>query len=180
MQRRDHFELARRQARAQTIAVLAAIAAAALLYPLFAGAAAATGRPAPDFVLKDIGGRNLRLSEFRGDVVVLTFWSSWCGQCRDALSELNDLTTHRPGEAPVVLSVNLDGDTARATAVANSLHLGFPMLIDAQQSVARLYDVEHLPLTLLVDRDGVVRGWWEKEPAAPDALARQIRELQRQ
>jgi len=168
------------RARLHTIAMLAAVVAGALLYPLMARSTPAAGAAAPDFVLKDLAGHNLRLAEYRGDVVVLAFWASGCGPCRDALSQLNALPVASGGDAPVVLSVNLEGDPVRAESVANSLHLKFPTLVDAKQSVGRLYDVEQLPLTLLVDRDGVVRGVWSREPAPANELARQIKELEKQ
>jgi peroxiredoxin len=178
VQRNDRFENARRRARLQTIAMLAAALAGALVYPLIAHGTPAVGAAAPDFVLKDLAGHNLRLSEYRGDVVVLSFWASWCAPCRDALSQLNAMALVQDGSTPVVLSVNIEGDAARAASVAESLQLKFPTLVDAKQSVGRQYDVEHLPLTLLVDRDGVVRGVWSKQPAQTSELSRQIKELE--
>ena len=72
-------------------------------------------------------------------------------------------------DAPVLLGVNLDGDAGRAAAVAESLHLSLPMVVDAKQSVGRLYRVDDPPLTLLVD---------PRRPGALAAVARQIKELQ--
>jgi peroxiredoxin len=76
-----------------------------------------------------------------------------------------------------VLGVNLEGDDARAASVAQSLGLDFPTLLDARQSVGRLYDVDRLPLTLLLDRDGVVRGAWSQQGISGEEIARQIEEL---
>jgi peroxiredoxin len=160
--------------------MLAAALAGALLYPLISRAAPAQGAVAPDFVLKDVSGHNLRLSEYRGDTVVISFWASWCGPCRESLSQLNAMAAQPGAEAPVLLGVNLDGDAGRAASVAESLHLSFPTLVDAKQSVSRLYDVDELPLTLLVDRDGRVRGAWAGDTNPMRELARQIKELQSQ
>jgi peroxiredoxin len=160
--------------------MLAAALAGALLYPLISRAAPAQGAVAPDFVLKDVSGHNLRLSEYRGDTVVISFWASWCGPCRESLSQLNAIAAQPGAEAPVLLGVNLDGDAGRAASVAESLHLSFPTLVDAKQSVSRLYDVDELPLTLLVDRDGRVRGAWAGDTNPMPELARQIKELQSQ
>jgi peroxiredoxin len=160
--------------------MLAAALAGALLYPLISRAAPAQGAVAPDFVLKDVSGHNLRLSEYRGDTVVISFWASWCGPCRESLSQLNAMAAQPGAEAPVLLGVNLDGDAGRAASVAESLHLSFPTLVDAKQSVSRLYDVDELPLTLLVDRDGRVRGAWAGDTNPMPELARQIKELQSQ
>ncbi len=141
----DHAARARLKVRAHTAALAAAALAGVVFFPLLAHAAPAAGATAPDFALKDLSGRNQRLSEFRGDVVVL--------------------------------GVSLDRDAARAASVATSLGLQFPSLLDAGQSVGRLYDVQHLPLTLLIDREGTVRQAWAREPVPTEVLIRNIREL---
>ena len=168
---------ARLTALAHTVALAAAALAGALFYPLLTHAAPATGAQAPDFALKDLAGRNQRLSEFRGDVVVLTFWASHCGPCRMALESAGDAAAALAG-TPVTLGVSLDRDATRAASVAASLGLQYPSLLDAGQAVGRLYDVQHLPTTLLIDREGVVRRTWARDPVPTDVLLQSIRELQ--
>ena len=142
-----------------------ALACAATL-PASAGSSEiVVGATAPDFVLKATDGHNLRLSEFRGDVVVLSFWASWCGECGAALEALQRLPRDAQGASPVVLAIALDGDAARLAGAARSMSLGFPMLVDSRQQVGRLYDVDALPYTLVLDRDGVVLGAWTETPA---------------
>src|SRR5512141_2837583 len=114
VQRNDRFERARRRARVQTLAMLIAALAGALVYPLIAHSEPAHGSFAPDFVLKAVDGQNVRLSEYRGDTVVLSFWANWCGRCRETLSQLNTIAPVPGTDAPVLLGVNLDGDAGRA------------------------------------------------------------------
>jgi peroxiredoxin len=73
--------------------------------------------------------------------------------------------------------VSLDREPDQAKSIAASLGLRQPTLLDSRQSVGRLYDVQHLPLTLLIDREGVVRQSWSREPVPADVLAQQIMEL---
>jgi len=148
---------------------MAAAIAATIGVPAFA-APPALYSIAPDFALKGIDGRNLRLSEYRGEPVVLHFWASWCGPCRESVAAL-DALARRSGTP--VLGVNLDG-ADRAAAVAGSLHLTTPTLVDAQQSVARTYDVAKLPLTLLLDAEGHVRASWSGVPADLSELTPQL------
>ena len=128
---------------------------------------------APDFALKAVDGRNVRLSEYRGEPVVLHFWASWCGPCRESVAALDALGL---SSGTPVLGVTLDG-IYRSAAVAASLHLQSPTLVDAQQAVARTYDVAQLPLTLLLDAEGHVRASWSGVPADLAELTPQLERL---
>jgi peroxiredoxin len=174
---RDHAARARLTALLHTLALATAVLAGALVFPLLAKAVPSSGAAAPDFVLKDLAGRNQRLSEFRGEVVVLTFWASWCSPCRDAL-EAVDVAVASAGGAPAALGVSLDREPDRAAAIVASLALRHPTLLDSRQSVGRLYDVQHLPLTLLIDREGIVRQSWSRQPVPAEVLARRLEELE--
>jgi peroxiredoxin len=115
------------------------------------------GTAAPDFALRSLSGPNLRLSEHRGDVVVLSFWSSRCNVCRAQLAALDALyATYRPAGF-VVFGVNVDDDPAAAREFAAAQKLQFPMLFDPAKAVARAYRVDALPMLVAVDRFGAVR-----------------------
>ena len=177
MESSDYAARARLTALVHTVALAAAALAGALCFPLLAHAAPAAGAEAPVFALKDLSGRNQRLSEFRGEVIVLTFWASYCGPCREALQSASTAVAAAGGGA-AALGVSLDRDAARASSVADSLDLQFPSLLDQDQSVGRLYDVQHLPTTLVIDREGIVRGAWAREPVSVEQLIEKIREHQ--
>lgn len=137
-----------------------AVLACSLVAALMASAAtgyALIGHEAPDFALHGVSGSNVRLSEHRGDVVVLSFWGSRCGQCRMQLAALDKSfkTYHSAGLQ--VYGVNVDDDQGAALEFARSQAFGFPLLLDPKKAVARSYLVDNLPMTLLIDRSGAVR-----------------------
>jgi peroxiredoxin len=118
---------------------------------------AAVGDMAPDFTLPAAAGGNERLSEHRGEVVVLTFWSSHCAVCVAHLAALGELQATYRSAGLVTLAVSVDDDMKSATQFAKSHPARFPLLLDRQKEVGRAYNVEQLPTTVLIDRRGRVR-----------------------
>ena len=116
-----------------------------------------TGQPAPDFALKSSTGDNLRLSEHRGDVVMINFWATWCGPCRQEMPLLDELYTRYERVGFSLLGVNIDDDSRRAMQMIEELGVNFPVLFDSRKEVSKLYEVEAMPVTVLVDREGNVR-----------------------
>lgn len=125
-------------------------ALAAAPYPLI-------GREAPDFALHALVGSNVRLSENLGDVVVVTFWGSRCGPCAMQLDALNRSLATYQSVGLRVFGVGVDDDQGRALEYAKGQSVSFPLLLDPSKSVSRLYQVDNLPMTVLIDRGGVVR-----------------------
>jgi peroxiredoxin len=137
-------------------------AALALLLVVAGSVSAATqlkGSEAPDFVLKSLSGKNLRLSEYRGEVVMLSFWATWCGDCRAQLETLGEMRERYQDAGVELLAVSLD-QTARQAGEA-AAQASYPVLHDAGGEVGRLYDVTKMPVMVLVDRGGVVREVFE-------------------
>jgi peroxiredoxin len=125
-----------------------------------AAASAATvqvSSPAPDFTLRSVDGPNLRLNEQRGRVVMVNFWATWCGPCRQEMPHLNKLHDKYRDAGFVLLGVNIDDNARAATDLAAKLGLRFPVLLDTDKSVSRLYDLGSMPATVLIDREGRVR-----------------------
>lgn len=116
-----------------------------------------TGAPAPDFALKSSTGENLRLSEYRGDVVMINFWATWCGPCRQEMPLLDELYTRYERVGFSLLGVNIDDDSQRAMDMITELGVHFPVLFDDRKEVSKLYQVDAMPVTVLVDREGNVR-----------------------
>ncbi|MBT8099770.1 MAG: TlpA family protein disulfide reductase [Gammaproteobacteria bacterium] len=116
-----------------------------------------TGQPAPDFALKSSTGENLRLSEYRGDVVMINFWATWCGPCRQEMPLLDELYARYGRVGFSLLGVNIDDDSRKAMNMIEELGVSFPVLFDARKEVSKLYQVDAMPVTVLVDREGQVR-----------------------
>jgi peroxiredoxin len=113
--------------------------------------------PAPDFTLKGDNGTNLKLSELRGEVVLINFWASWCGPCRQEMPVLSELQKKYKDLGFTVLGVNVEEDSAPARKLLREAPVSFPVLFDTQNKVSRAYNVVAMPSTVLVDRDGNVR-----------------------
>ena len=157
--------------------------AAALLGTAWTAAAAEPayrllGKAAPDFALRATSGTNFRLSEYRGDVVAVTFWGSRCGTCGAQLSALSRMVDTYQSAGLAALAVNVDDDQAAAASFAVAHPVSFPMLLDPAKAVARQYRVDNLPLLLLIDRSGAIRYVHRNHRSGSDAqYLQQIRVL---
>ena len=134
---------------------------AVMTFPPVAVSAASSptlvGRDAPDFVLKARDGRNLRMSEFRGQVVLVNFWARWAGDSRQEMPALDRINTTYNRAGLVVLGISVDEDLARAHQFADAMKVSYPLMFDRDEGVARAYLLEKMPMTILVDRGGIVR-----------------------
>jgi len=130
----------------------AALAAASL-----AAAPSIVGKPAPDFVLRGLDGRNLRLSEFRGQVVLINFWARSDGDSRQQMPALDRINITYQRAGLVVLGVSVDDDLRRAKEFAASMGVSYPILFDTGTTTGKDYFLQKMPMTILVDRSGVVR-----------------------
>ncbi len=150
-----------------------------VLLAMLAGVcAAAPAATAPDFTLRTADGKNLRLAEQRGRVVLVNFWATWCAPCRQEMPLLNQLYQKYQGSGFTLLGVNVDEDSRNAINLATKLGVSFPVLLDADKAVSKRYDLSSMPSTLLIDRDGKVRYVHRGYQAGFEALyEQQIREL---
>ena len=112
---------------------------------------------APDFTLHAADGSSLQLQKLRGQVVLMNFWATWCGPCREEMPRLQALYDKYRASGFVLLGVNVDEDPRNAVGVAQKLKVSFPVLLDTDKSVSRLYELGSMPSTVLIDRDGRVR-----------------------
>jgi peroxiredoxin len=122
-----------------------------------AAAPGIVGRPAPDFALRGLDGRNLRLSEFRGQVVLVNFWSRSDGNSRQQMPALDRINITYQRAGLVVLGVSVDEDLRRSKEFAAAMGVSYPILFDTGTEVGKDYLLQKMPMTILVDRSGIVR-----------------------
>jgi thiol-disulfide isomerase/thioredoxin len=116
------------------------------------------GELAPQFALRDAGGTVRELSDYRGQVVWVNFWATWCGPCRRELPDIQRLAREL-GDDLVVLAVNEEESRDQALAFWDELDLDLPLLLDSDGAVGRQYRLFGLPNSFFIDRAGVLRGF---------------------
>lgn len=149
------------------LAAAAVVAGLWILVPLFSsqaghatGPAGMAGQAAPVFALQDDRGAPASLTRYRGQIVVMNLWASWCPPCRAEMPDLQRLSQAYRGRGLAIVGVNEGESPERARAFAGALHITFPIWIDDQQQYGRVYAALGLPTTIIVGRDGtVVRGF---------------------
>lgn len=120
------------------------------------------GTLAPDFVLNDLAGKPVQLSDLRGSVVVINFWASWCDPCREEMPVLQAFYNQYANQGLVVLGVNATYTDSKTDAISfvEELGLTFPMLFDETGEVGdQLYKVIGLPTSYWIDQDGIIRSF---------------------
>jgi cytochrome c biogenesis protein CcmG, thiol:disulfide interchange protein DsbE len=135
--------------------------------------AAQKGFLAPDFVLKTLDGQSIRLSDLRGKGVILNFWASWCGPCKEEMPDLEKVFKDYEKKGLVVLAVNetVMDDRQSAAMFAAQYDLTFPILLDEDGAVGHAYRVEALPSSYFIGPDGIINDVIVGGPV-PDAVFR--------
>ena len=116
------------------------------------------GQPAPDFTLETLGGELVSLSDYRGQVVVLNFWATWCAPCRAEMPEFQALwEEHEAAGDLVVLAVDFQEGAAQVNGFVEEFNLTFPVVLDASGEVVDEYGLFGLPGTFFIDANGVLQ-----------------------
>jgi thiol-disulfide isomerase/thioredoxin len=165
--------------------LLVALMFAGLMYLRLTDKGPWADKPAPDFSLPVVGGEGatqgdrVRLSDLKGQLVVLDFWASWCDPCRQSIPILNQVAKDLAKEGVRVYGINSESLAAPAiNRVGQRWGIAYPVLHDATAEVMDRYDVSALPSLYLIDRQGVVR---KSHAGAPSAqrLIQEVREMDR-
>jgi cytochrome c biogenesis protein CcmG/thiol:disulfide interchange protein DsbE len=159
------YDISRVAGRSRSLFIASAISAVLFFVPSCSKSAPhkevpppAVGNEAPSFTLKDVTGQTVSLSDFRGKVVVMDFWATWCLPCRETTQELNRLYSRYKDADVVILGVNMDGSGSAAKKVedfAGKYNLAYPMLID-DGTASKAYYVNKIPTTFVLDKEHVI------------------------
>ena len=137
--------------------VLAKVIAIVLFSSSLKVSALNIGQLAPDFTLKSTQGKNLRLAEQRGQIIVINFWASWCAPCRKEMPVLQTFHTKYNDLGVAVWGVNVEQENQAGRDFLADLNLTFPLFFDASNTISANFQVEAMPTTVIVDRNGHVR-----------------------
>ncbi len=115
-------------------------------------------KPAPDFSLKDVNGNTVHLSDFKGKVVVLNFWATWCPPCRKELPDFAELQSELGGKGVQFIGIALDDDgLSKVKPFVASAKIPYPILLPDASLVKNYGEMNVIPVTFLIDRKGVIR-----------------------
>ncbi len=132
------------------------LAALALLAAVAAVGADANA-PAPPFTLNEVGGQSASLAQYKGQVVMLNFWATWCGPCQQEMPLLDQMYKKYKPAGFTLIGVNVDKDAPPVKQLLERKPVSFPVLLDPASQVSKAYHVDEMPSTVLIDRKGNVR-----------------------
>jgi thiol-disulfide isomerase/thioredoxin len=137
----------------------------------------AIGASAPTFELTDLRGQTVSLSQFRGKIVILDFWATWCGPCRMSMPLLEKLQKENPDDLKL-LAINLEEPLDLVRDYVARQNINTTVLLDSEGKVGRIYGSESIPMQVLIDKKGIIRdvkvGF---SPRLGEMLRKQLTEL---
>ena len=122
--------------------------------PTSVESAAPDKTPALDFKLKDLDGKEVSLSDFKGKKVFLNFWASWCPPCKAEMPDIEKLYNETKDSDLVILAINLGESKKDVTSFLENNKYNFPVLLDSDQTIAQQYNVQYIPTSFFIDEDG--------------------------
>jgi thiol-disulfide isomerase/thioredoxin len=151
-------------------------ALAALLLATAGPAAAADGAgAAPPFSLASRAGGQVSLADLKGQVVMINFWASWCGPCRQEFPALDQIYAKYKPMGFTLVAINVESEKADAEKFLSATPASFPILFDPDNTVSGKYGVSAMPTTVLIDRQGRVR--WQHRAYKPGDEAKYIEQI---
>jgi peroxiredoxin len=130
------------------------------------------GKPAPEFTLKDVDGREITLASLRGKPVLLDFWATWCEPCRQEMPQIQALYDQFKDKGLMVVGIDTDEPAETARKYFEDQHYSFVNLLGSGHDMVKKYGAEGIPRVMLIDKDGVVRyvhrGWGPGMDLSPE------------
>jgi peroxiredoxin len=152
----------KKQKRLYTRIIILAVLVAAIAYTVYNTAnkddvqLLKIGDNAPDFSLVDLNGETHKLSDYKGQGVLLNFWGTWCKPCKKEMPAINNQYKQFKDQGVQILGVNIAQSNLEVSSYADKLGVEFPIAIDKTKSVMRAYNVDPLPTTVLINKDGKI------------------------
>ena len=135
------------------------------------------GHDAPDFVLTDLQGRSVKLSDLRGKAVVLNFWATWCPPCKEEIPWFVDLQKRYGEQGLQIVGVSMDddGDQKSVAKFAAENSINYPILLGKENVAAQYGGIDYLPTTFYIDRSGVVLDRVFGQPGTRDEIEQNVK-----
>lgn len=115
------------------------------------------GEPAPDFVLEDLNGNKVQLSDYKGQGVFLNFWGTWCKPCKKEMPYMENVYKDFKGQGVEILAVDIGETKLAVQKFVERYNLTFPILLDKKSEIVDLYNIGPIPTTIMIDKDGIIR-----------------------
>ena len=132
----------------------ATLTATLAMTSMVATSTGASASMAPSFALPSRGGDTVSLASLKGKVVMLNFWASWCGPCRQEMPLLEQMHKRYSALGFTLVGVNVDANSKDAEEWLSKTPVSFPVLFDRESKVSKMYDVSAMPSTVFIDRQG--------------------------
>ncbi len=150
-----------------------------LLAPaIVAGKSSMVGKVGPDFAGLSFDGYSHRLDEFKGKVIMINFWASWCGPCRQEMPPLEQLYQQYRSLGFVIVGVNVDEKLEPAKKMLDKLGITYPNVFDSDNNISKGYNVSAMPMTVIMDTTGTIRYvHYGFKSGYMDKYSREVRQL---
>ncbi len=129
---------------------------------------------AANFTLKSQHDKNIKLTELRGQVIMLSFWATWCGNCIQQFPVLNQYYKKNKNRGFRLLAINIDEDSVKAKRFTQKRKFNYPVLFDSQNQISMLYSIPDIPVVILIDRDGYIRHTLESNQIKQQKITQQL------
>jgi len=115
------------------------------------------GNQAPDFQLQNLDGQTVSLGNLQGKPVLINFWATWCSPCVSEMPYIQEIYEEWADKGLVVVAINLGESSSKAEEFMQSYNLSFTVLLDTKKDVAQKYNIQYIPTTFFIDKDGIIQ-----------------------